>query len=442
MKLLFVLPEYPPSYGGGIGSFYGALLPALVAQGHQVDVFLGSAFVHGRDGYRLDGVNITVLQTERLERFLEVFEHYRMLPELRRYLAAAWALFEQAKDYGPYDVVEVVDWGMMFVPWVLDGLQPTIVHMHGSSGQIDFRDPSPSGALQGHLLRMLEAATLRDATALHTHSIANQKEWASITEQKVMNLPPPLIVGESPRNRRSGGEGLVVGRIQKWKGPTVLCEALQILGSQAPEVTWAGRDTRFGEKGSSMDEHLTRTYPGVWREKVKPIGEVVPSQVSRMQAEAGFVIVPSLWDVYNLTAVEAMGAGAVVVCSTGAGAVDLIEHGVNGFAFPADDPRALADTIRAVMALTAGERDAISAAARDTVTRQLAPEVIAKRKVRAYEKAMDAFVGRDVDEWVRAAVSPATSGDGGLAFLDHQPLRDLLGYTGSRIVAKLGITKR
>src|SRR5690625_7451014 len=112
-----------------------------------------------------------------------------MLPELRRYLAAAWALFEQAKDYGPYDVVEVVDWGMMFVPWVLDGLQPTIVHMHGSSGQIDFRDPSPSGALTGHMMRMLAAAALRSTTALHTESIANQKEPPSTPEQKGVKLP-------------------------------------------------------------------------------------------------------------------------------------------------------------------------------------------------------------------------------------------------------------
>lgn len=33
MKLLCVIPEYPPDFGGGIATFHGALPPALARRG-------------------------------------------------------------------------------------------------------------------------------------------------------------------------------------------------------------------------------------------------------------------------------------------------------------------------------------------------------------------------------------------------------------------------
>ena len=36
MQLLYVLPEFPPDFGGGIATVYGRLLPRLAALGHRV----------------------------------------------------------------------------------------------------------------------------------------------------------------------------------------------------------------------------------------------------------------------------------------------------------------------------------------------------------------------------------------------------------------------
>jgi glycosyltransferase involved in cell wall biosynthesis len=442
MRLLYVLPEYPPDYGGGIGTFYEALLPELVRQGHTVDVLLGSAFVHGGAPYEREGVNICPLETKRFYRFLDLLRHYSMVPEVQRHLAAAWAMHEQAEGTATYDAVEVVDWGLLFVPWVVEARVPAVVQMHGSTGQIDFRDPSPAGALQGHLARLLEAGLLRGADVLQTYSTANQREWAEVTGREVAYLPPPLESGDEPEARPRGAEGLVVGRVQKWKGPTVLCEALEQLGSAAPHVKWVGRDTVFGESGSSMSEHLRATYPAVWGEKVEPVGQVPPAEVARLQVEAGFVVVPSLWDVYNLTAVEAMRHGAILVCSTGAGASDLVEDGVNGFTFPAGAAAALAASLQRVLALTSQERAALSAAARATVVDRLSPQTIAAQKVEAYEAAIRRAGAVEPDPWTAAAARPSQSAGATLGFLDHQPLRDILSYTLRRTSARLNLPFR
>lgn len=436
MRLLYILPEYPPHHGGGIVTFYEALLPELVQQGHEVDVIVGSAFTTDEAPYELDGVRVSFLEGERFRRHIPRFSAYGAFPELQRFLAAAWAMHEQKEGGAGYDVVEVVDWGLLFVPWVLEAAVPTVVQLHGSTGQIDFRDPSPSAALQGHVTRLLEAEVMRSAAGIHTHSSVNRAEWEAATGQPVTYLAPPLPrLPSEPRERTD--RGLVVGRIQKWKGPTVLCEALQHMGADAPEVDWVGRDTVFGESGGSMDAHLRATYPDVWGTTVATVGQMPPARVAEAQAEAGFVVVPSLWDVFNLTAVEAMRSGAIVVCSTGAGAADLVEDGVTGFTFPVGDAEALAARLAAVRALSDEEKAAMGAAAQRVVSETLHPERVAADKVDAYQEAIASGAPFALSPWAAAAARPADGTLPSFAFLDGHPLGGLLRYTGRRLRDKL-----
>ena len=58
-----------------------------------------------------------------------------------------------------------------------------------------------------------------------------------------------------------------------------------------------------------------------------------------------FNLVPSLWDVFNFTAIEAMASGRPTIVSDGAGASELIEDGANGFVFRSGDANALATAI-------------------------------------------------------------------------------------------------
>ncbi|MEP0548298.1 MAG: glycosyltransferase family 4 protein [Rhodothermales bacterium] len=436
MRLLYVLPEYPPHHGGGIVTFYEALLPALVQQGHEVDVLVGSAFTADEAPYERDGVRVSFLEGERFRRYIARFGAYEALPELQRYLAAAWAMHEQKEGGAGYDAVEVVDWGLLFVPWVVEPAAPAIVQLHGSTGQIDFRDPSPGAALQGHVTRLLEAEVMRAAAGVHTHSSVNLAEWEAATGRPVTYLAPPLPLWPSePRERTE--RGLVVGRIQRWKGPTVLCEALRRMGNAAPEIDWIGRDTILGESGGSMDAYLAATYPDVWGRTVAKVGQVPPARVAELQAEAGFVVVPSLWDVFNLTAVEAMRSGAVVICSMGAGAADLVEDGVTGFTFPVGDAEALAAKLEAVQALSIEAKAVMGAAAQRLVGETLVPERVAADKVAAYQEAIETGAPFALNPWAAEAAHPAGAAPRPLAFLDQQPLSGLLRYAGRRLRDKL-----
>src|SRR2546428_2765647 len=119
MKILIVTPEFPPDCGGGIATFYANLAPALRKHGWSVMVIKGSAFSHGNGVYEWEAVPTCLLETERFLKWQSRFAHFGMFPELRRHLAAAFAIHEQAREGDGFDIVEVTDWGLLFLPWMM-----------------------------------------------------------------------------------------------------------------------------------------------------------------------------------------------------------------------------------------------------------------------------------------------------------------------------------
>lgn len=430
MKLLFVLPEYPPDFGGGIATHYAALLPRLAARGHTVNVIVGSAMVTDRPAYQWDGVNVSVLESERFKRFEPLFSHFDAMPGLKRSLAAAWAVHEQAGRGEGYDAVEVVDWGLSFVPWLATKASaPVRVQLHGSSGQIAGYDSLPGQAAEAHVTRLIEASALRAAPLLATSSRANQAAWEAVTGRDVLYGPPP-VRPPAPLAVERGPRGFVAARLQEWKGPETLCAALEKLGHQAPVVEWAGRSVVHPGTGEAYQHYLARTYPGVWETTLKPLGPLAPAEVAQRQRAAAFVVVPSRWDVFNLSVAEAMLHESVVICSDGAGGVDLVEDGRTGFTFPAGDADALAAVIRSVSALTSETRREVGAAARREALARLDPEALADAWISDLDRLANAeSVLADFTADTMRPSDPSRP----YAFCDHLPIRDLGRYLARRV---------
>jgi glycosyltransferase involved in cell wall biosynthesis len=233
-----------------------------------------------------------------------------------------------------------------------------------------------------------------------------------------------------------GDHGLVVGRLQRWKGAATLCEALTRLGSNAPHIDWVGRDTVWGARGHYASEHMAQTYPDVWGNKLFHQPQISPVEVARRQAAALFNIVPSTWDVFNFTAVEAMASGRPTIVSTGAGASELIEDGVNGFLFAHGDSAALAEAIQRVMTGSPARLAEVGRKSRITISNALDPESIAAQRLAAYQAAIDAFKARPpapVDGWLGAVCRPSAAVGNDMTFLENLPLRALAKHVAGRI---------
>ena len=271
MRLLILTPEFATS-GGGITTFYRTLAPCYRSQGIDVSVIEGSAFwaAEHSNPAEIDGVHAEVLERARLDAWYARFDQYAALPLLRRHLAAAWAMWEQA-DFGrDFDLVEACDWGLLFVPPAVEASRPLVVQCHGSVGQISVHDPVEGEESHSVATRLLERACLAVAQNVQTLSRANAAFWHAEARREVASIPPAWIRGSLTDSHPSSGRGLVIGRVQRWKGPQILCEALKRLGNRAPMVDWVGRDTAWGARQSSSAAiEIRLSLPGKLRQGTK-----------------------------------------------------------------------------------------------------------------------------------------------------------------------------
>jgi glycosyltransferase involved in cell wall biosynthesis len=442
MKIRILTPEYPPMFGGGVATFYQALAPQFVAAGHSVEVIQGSAAFCSSGGVkdRRDGVDIHTLEEARLRNHFARFAHFTPIPGAARHLAAAWAIWEKSEELGDADIIEGCDWGLSFIPAVLSRRRPVVAQMHGSVGQIDRHDPIAGEEAAGAAIRLMEVAALQRAAEIQTYSKANARFWSGQTGRPAVHIAPAWRMPRDPVAPAPPSlNGLVIGRVQQWKGPHVLCDALLRLGRAAPTVDWVGRDTVSRRLDRSASKSLALDHPHIWGSRVRHAPQVSPAEAWRLQCQARFIVVPSTWDVFNFTCVEAMASGRPVICSSGAGASELIDDGVNGFLFASGDAAALAAAIDRVLALTEAQVAEIAETARATLARKLDPERVAASRLQRYAHIVAHFRPKPaVDEdWLEEACSAREESSADLAYLDHQPLRSLLGYSARRLAVKM-----
>lgn len=439
MRLLFVLPEFAPHGDGGIATGYATLLPYFVAAGHHVDVIVASHLVDAFADYETkDGIRVAYCAAKRED--TDSFRSFAQFPDIQKFLSTAWAVWASVADrVHTYDAVETTDWGLLYVPWIVKpDHPPVVVHLHGSNGQIAAAEPAPGREAEAVLLQLIERETLRRADELQTSSKSNAAAWQATLRRDVK---PMLLAWPCP-DSRSGEKldplesGLVVGRVQYWKGVTVLCDAMRRLGNAAPTINWIGRDTTNLQTGISMSAYLGKEYPDVWNRSLRPLGVQSVEQKRDLQKRSAFAVAPSIWDVFNLTVVEAMALERPVICSEGAGAVELIEDGVNGFRVPANDSGALADAISRVRDASGDRRAGLGARARETVRTRLNPQRIAGERLESYRTVRRSAAGTS-DSALDRALQPERNGSDRFDFLDQFALSDLTGYVWRRAIDKV-----
>lgn len=449
MRLVLILPEIG-GHGGGIRVFYRSLARRWV-QAHACYVVTGMgsvAVAEEHPQHLADGSMQVPLGIARLERWRVRFSRYALFPELQSNLAASWALRELALELSP-DVVEVCDIGLQFAAWIAAPATPYVVQLHGSNGQISRHDPFHGRELEGELTRLIEASLLHFAPAVQASTNLNQSAWgrvAGVTAQQILPAWEPQATGPASRSAPTATERSVApvfrvfGRLQRWKGAETMALALCALGESAPMVEWYGVDMPFDRPGQSTGDYLGHVFPAVFGQSLRWFAQVDQHQVTALQATALCNVIPSTWDVLNFTVIEAMASGRPIICSRGAGASELIEEGVSGLLFDAEDAAGLADAMRRMLTMPEPERLRMAAAAREIVRERLDPDRNAAQRLEAYRAVIDAWhePRPPLPEWLAEAVSPESAPPvTPWPVLDNLPLKGLLSYTGKRLARKL-----
>ncbi len=340
MRIALATSSFSP-YIGGVEEHVRHVAGVLRARGHDVVVWTIS-----RDGVtaarEVDGIQVRDLPAPLPAR--SIGDVARFLLRLPR---AALAWWRAVRSFRP-DVIHVHCFGPngTYARYVSRATRtPMIVTTHGETMADDDGLFTHSRLARDSLRASLEMAAavtgcsqlvlddLVDRFGLSPGSgivVFNGIDVDEAAHEPVTGLPGRFIAG--------------IGRLQRVKGFDLLVDAYAAAGV-APEVGLV-----IGGAGPEAEALRRRADElGVGRHVVLP-GRLSRGQVATVLDEAAVVVVPSRFEAFGLTALEAWRACSPLVATTRGGMREFVRDGIDGVIVDPESTSSLADAIGALVA--------------------------------------------------------------------------------------------
>lgn len=415
MHICLATREFPPITDGGIATYYVHLAKLLAGDGHKVTVL-----TVGKEGeqsqWTYPDIKVITL-SDTCEKYFRQLKR-RFDPEMHstaHAIADGLAMRDWLRHHREscnFDVIETAEFSGYGAFLLEHDLPPVLTTCHGSVGQVCHHE----GGHKLHKRRILiglEVVLLGLADAVVANSPMNAVEWSAYLGRDIRYVIMPWIKPtEHERNERLKAlqsnqtiNGLVVGRLQIWKGVIETVEALRICGERNVKVhlRWVGRDTLTSPEGGSMAKHLEHHYPDILGHNFEWIEYLDREQTIKAQAQADFALIPSRWDTFNYTTIEAMSVSTPVIVSSGAGSSYLIRHNETGLIITPGDPTSVANAIEQ-MVLSSDLRMRLGEAGYATIQREFDPEKIVEDRINAYDRAINQRIRRRSNPYLSSAV--------------------------------------
>lgn len=405
MNIALISYEYPPSVAiGGIGTYAWNASHMLAGSGAHVVVFAAGQ--------------------------KEGTETPHPLIEVRRVAVNDRAAFPQAvvppllsaHARRPFDVIEAPEIGPEGGPaFAAIPSVARVVKLHTASflvGRFGYDPPSRlqrlrflAGALRRGRWATLRpppdyvrandaeyrAALLADEIAAPSQAIADilQREWSlDLGRISVYHYPytpsPALLALPLPACLRTVG---FLGRLEARKGVTEMVKAIPAILTRAPGLRFRFIGPSWPHAGTDMQTWILRHHPRLTH-ALEFTGAVTPAQVPAELSRCDALVLPSRWESFGYTCVEAMISGRAVIGSAAGGMAELIEPGISGLLVPPRSPPAITD---AVLHLVdhADQVAALGAGGRRRIAALLAPQHILQLQLASYRRAMQRAADRN-----------------------------------------------
>ena len=385
MRIGLVAADFWPNVGG-LSAHVVKLVPALLRQGHRVDVITRPLGANREPLATLDGMQV----------------HRPRLPQLRPF--SHWALHRWLRQFverQPLDLLHVH--GLRPMPAVR-GLGLPVVFTNQTSGFLQRLE-------RGWLAKRRVARHLAAADAI----LAPSEELAAATRS--LQLPTPVRYipnGVDPLRFRPdvpsarGPLGiperdvvvLLARRLVAKNGVCVFAEAASGFIRPGVRILFAGD----GPERAEVEAILRRT--GSLRHATF-LGNVPNTQMPAIYRAADISVLPSFLEATSITGLESMATGLPLVGTRVGGIPALIDHERTGLLVNPGDPVGLAAAIARLIELPA-QRLAYGEAARQRILAEFSWDVIARSTVEEYERLLEATAHGDPErEETRRTLGPA-----------------------------------
>jgi glycosyltransferase involved in cell wall biosynthesis len=174
-------------------------------------------------------------------------------------------------------------------------------------------EPATSGRLEAFYYRFVVPRAARHATAVITISEFSRQEIAralgpSVRTKVVAHHPQPKVAEAAPSS--DGSHVLVVGALRRYKGVTVVLDALaQLTPGERPRVTFVG-----AAEDPAVDFQRYAESLGV-ADAVDAVGWVEEDELDRLYRTAVATVSPSTYEGYGLSVGESLAYGLPTIAS-------------------------------------------------------------------------------------------------------------------------------
>ncbi len=144
---------------------------------------------------------------------------------------------------------------------------------------------------------------------------------------------------------------LYAGRLESLKGAMILAKAIPQISSRYPQAHFAflGAD-RLAEDGTSQKAQLERFLERAGlRNRVEFQGHSSSEVFLSYYRQASVFVLPSVFENYPYTLLEAMSCEKACVVSRAGGMIDMVEEGKSGLFFEPGNPEDLAEKVIALL---------------------------------------------------------------------------------------------
>ena len=363
---------------------------AFVERGHRVSIIaLG--------GGNLSNGNVRLIQPDArnwhwfLYRGLPFGKSMAMPVREIEWSRCAWSALMELHRHHPVDVVETGE--TMVLQQTTPGRKPPVV-IRGHGNPLSIKRFGDGRVGWGDRLgRKLQLAGMRRASAVTAVSRFQAKQLAhdlSLPEEAISVISNPISPAllqqaiEEPAKQSTKPVVLYTGRIELNKGSIELLQSAHQVASHCPEVEYVVA----GARHNSIDD---RTLEGALgsngtRSHVRLLGHIPWQQLAGWYRRASVFVMPSYYETFGISVIEAMAFGLPVVATNVGGLPEVVQDGVTGILVPPKDPNALADAI--VRLLRDPElRKRLGNAGRERVLSEFRTDRIVEQTLKVYARA-------------------------------------------------------
>lgn len=385
MRVLIVSNTYPPADISGVGTLVAELVAALDRAGHQALAVVRRAPLGDRLAVALGGRKLLFpLRAALALRRIAGRQPVDVVHVHESDGAAVVLLLRLLRGLGhPLGKARLV--ATLQVSYVRErrAVRPVranrrVVSRPTASEQVFRWLRAPFHAALGRL-------TVRLADAVVAPSAATARELEEDYGARRVVVIPNGIGGEpaveaTERAPGAGGTTLFVGRLRTRKAVAVLLEAFAEVVKQEPAVRLVLLGD--GEQRGALEAQAQRLALGT---AVRFAGSVPRAEIAAWLARADVFCLPSTYEGFPLSILEAMAAALPVVATRVAGVPEAVEQGASGLLVEPEDATGLAQALLALLRDPARRR-ALGERGRALLAERFAIADVCRRYIEQFER--------------------------------------------------------